>query len=112
MDDRKRFTVDLWGSHPDENNDDCWTGSDWDTMEEAVKAFEDIGSWCSWGDSRSTQWIILSERTGEGELTILRERRNPNYKPSRDNDDDWRREQAMQAGMAFGCDGYNDAMGW
>ena len=27
-------------------------------------------------------------------------------------DDDWQREQAMQAGMAFGCDGYNDMMGY
>ncbi len=28
------------------------------------------------------------------------------------NDDDWREEMAMQAGMAFGCQGYNDVMGW
>jgi hypothetical protein len=30
----------------------------------------------------------------------------------REVDDEWRREQAMQAGMAFGCDGYNDEMGY
>lgn len=29
-----------------------------------------------------------------------------------EDDDDWRQEQAMQAGMAFGCDGYNDYMGY
>lgn len=34
------------------------------------------------------------------------------YWQSDNRDDDWRREQAMQAGMAFGCDGYNDAMGY
>ena len=26
--------------------------------------------------------------------------------------DEWRREMAMEAGMAHGCAGYNDAMGW
>lgn len=33
-------------------------------------------------------------------------------KRARRRDDDWTRERAMQAGMAFGCDGYNDEMGW
>lgn len=28
------------------------------------------------------------------------------------DDSEWRREIAMEAGMAFGCDGYNDAMGY
>ena len=27
-------------------------------------------------------------------------------------EDDWRREIAMEAGMAFGCDAYNDIMGY
>lgn len=30
----------------------------------------------------------------------------------RDDCDDWKREAAMHAGMAFGCRGYNDAMGY
>lgn len=29
-----------------------------------------------------------------------------------ERDDDWKREQAMQAGMAHGCQGYNDVMGY
>lgn len=29
-----------------------------------------------------------------------------------DNDNDWQREFAHQNGMAFGCAGYNDAMGF
>jgi len=111
VENQKRYAVDLWGSHPDEGNDDCWTGHDCDTMKEALAAFEDIESWCSFGDLSSTQWIILSERTGEVELTILRERRNPNYH-RQVHGDEWRMEQAIQAGMAFGCDGYNDIMGW
>ena len=33
-------------------------------------------------------------------------------KQDREADDDWQREQATQMGMAYGCDGFNDAMGW
>lgn len=29
-----------------------------------------------------------------------------------DDDSDWKREQAMHAGMAFGCNGYNDFWGY
>lgn len=42
-------------------------------------------------------------------ISLIRQLR-PESTP--DNDDDWRREIAMEAGMAFGCDGYNDAMGY
>ena len=31
---------------------------------------------------------------------------------NRRSNDEWRREIAMQAGMAGGCDAYNDAMGY
>lgn len=34
----------------------------------------------------------------------------PERKPK--SDVAWRQEIAMEAGMAFGCDGYNDAMGY
>ena len=29
-----------------------------------------------------------------------------------EDDDDWRREMAMEAGMLHGIDAYNEAMGW
>ncbi len=32
-------TVNLWGSNPDAENDDCWTGLDFATREEALAAF-------------------------------------------------------------------------
>jgi|ETNvirnome_6_100_1030635.scaffolds.fasta_scaffold02398_5 hypothetical protein len=28
------------------------------------------------------------------------------------DDTEWRREQAMEAGMAFGCNAFNEIMGW
>lgn len=34
-----KYSVNEWGSHPDAGNDDCWTGEDFDTLEEAEAAF-------------------------------------------------------------------------
>ena len=39
----KPFTVSLWGSNPDEtDNDDCWTGDDFATREEAIKCYREV----------------------------------------------------------------------
>ena len=35
----KPYSVTYWGSHPDEDNDDCSTGDDFLTKEEALAAF-------------------------------------------------------------------------
>jgi hypothetical protein len=37
---------------------------------------------------------------------------NPDYRPSKDDDRAERSEFAMQQGMAFGVEAYNEAMGW
>lgn len=37
---------------------------------------------------------------------------HPDLRDDDCNDDDWRREIAMQAGMAGGCDAYNEVMEW
>lgn len=96
------YSVTHWGSHPDKDNDDCWTGDDFDTLEEA-KASEMYK-----GGDFSTEYIMLDGPD------INEVRKNPNYsaKEKRLNDSLDRSEFAMQQGMAFGCDGYNEAMGW
>lgn len=99
------YTVDLWGSHPDEDNDDCWMGEEFATLEEAKAAFDDPTAWAGWAEWSTCQWIILDGPD------IHLEKRNLKFKRSVD-DGEWKREQAMQAGMAFGCDGYNDEMGY
>lgn len=35
------YTVNLWGSNPNLENDDCWTGCDYATREEALAAYAD-----------------------------------------------------------------------
>ena len=39
----KPFSVTLWGSNPDEtDNDDCWTGDDFATREEAIACYREV----------------------------------------------------------------------
>jgi hypothetical protein len=104
----KPYSVNHWGSHPDEENDDCHTGEDFDSLDEALKAYHTNPS------DRSVAWIEIDglEDSELKKLGISRCRKNPKHRKTRDDDSDWKREQAMQAGMAFGCDGYNEAMGW
>ena len=101
----KPFTVSLFGSHPDEDNDDCWTGNDYATLTEAEKVF--VAPWETFLRDSSVAYFVL-----EGPGIDRQVRANPAFKPSKDYDSAERSERAMQAGMAFGCDGYNDEMGW
>jgi len=98
------YAVDYWGSHPDRNNDDCWTGRDFPSKEEALAFYNAEPAYYF---NSSTQFIVLSDPTGQ----ILCIRKNPGYQPTPDDQSDWKREAAMQAAMAFGCQGWNDYYG-
>jgi len=95
----KEYNVNYWGSHPDEENDDCWSGDDFHSKEEALICF----------NKDADDGIAYIEIDGPDIHDV---RKNPAFNPSEDDDDDWKTERAMQAGMAFGCAGYNDAMGY
>lgn len=95
------FSVLFWGSHPDADNDDCWTGQDFVSLEEARECFNAKVT------EGSTAYVELEGPDGRLDL-----RENPDYEPSEDDDSDWRREIAMEAGMMGGCDAYNEVMGW
>ena len=107
----EKYSVDLWGSHPNSGNDDCWTGKDFATKAEALRFFEnpwrdaDIASYCK---PESIAFIAISGPNGFEGL-----RANRAFRKDRVVDDsDWRREHAMQMGMMSGVDAYNDAMGY
>lgn len=92
------FAVNHWGSKPG-TNDDCHDGSDFQTLGEAQAAYQ----------TAPPAYVAWVELDGPG---VHCERKNPAYKPTRDDLDDWRREIAQQAGMGLGVEAYNDHMGW
>lgn len=107
----KAYGVCLWLTHPDDDNDDCMTGEDFDTLEEARACMANLEgtfnmvyySDCAFVELSGPDVHEVVERPG-----VLRRAR----KNAAADDAEWKREQAMQAGMAFGCDGYNDEMGY
>ncbi len=110
----KPYSVTLWGSNPDEtDNDDCWTGDEFFTLAEALTCYRAIcmhptdgklpkACGCDWE-------FVMIDGPDTHEVTANPDQRTQNRRRV-ENAYEWRREQAMQAGMAFGADGYNDAL--
>lgn len=113
----KPYSVTTWGSHPDAGNDDCWQGGDFASESEARIDFNLAILGDGYGvDRESTAYIMLDGPDlreivafGPYHTPAAQAARARRERAEREAD---RRERAMEAGMAFGCDGYNDAMGW
>jgi len=102
------YFVNCWGSHPDEDNDDCWNGVDFETEKAARFVFENPSEHFDYGCKSTTHIQLI----GPG-VHDVREFKFDEYKPDTGDDtSDWEREHATQAGMAHGVQGYNDAMGY
>ena len=102
----KPFNVNLWGSDPALENDDCWTGEEFDTLAEAQAYFADP---FKDADARFVRYhrhcTEYFELDGPGVYLV---RRNPDFRPDNGKQDDWAQESRMLAGMAFGIVGLND----
>lgn len=117
----KPYSVTLWGSNPDEtDNDDCWTGDDYATREEAIAAYREVvmfpdhsslakacgprGAWeCVMVDGPETHEVTQNPDRPSCE----RHRRELDR-----SDGEGLRERAMEAGMLHGVEAYNDEMGY
>jgi hypothetical protein len=98
------YTVLFFGSHPDEENDDCWYGMDFASEAEAELAFSADVENIKHCPARDVAYIMLDTEK------VNKIRANPSFRPERKSDSC--NEHAMQAGMMGGCEAYNDAMGW
>lgn len=96
------YSVVYFGSHPDNENDDCWGGQDFATKDEALAAYN--GPLIDPYYADCTAYIMLDGPD------INEMRPNPGFVPQRD--DGWRREIATQAGMMSGCEGRNEVLGY
>jgi len=107
----KLFSVCLWLTHPDQENDDCMTGEDFATEGEARACIINLGgtfdmvyhSDCAFIELDGPNVHEVIERPGVAKRAKRQARLDYSLERS---------ERAMQAGMAFGCDGYNDTMGF
>jgi hypothetical protein len=99
-----KWSVNHWGSHPDAGNDDCFTGDDFDTLEQAKAS--DLYLHASFD-------VMYIEVDGPIESKHHEVRRNPNYsaRECRMQDSLESSERAMQAGMMGGIAAYNEAIG-
>lgn len=105
-DPKRPYTVAIWGSEP-WTEDDCWTGEDYATLAEAeLAATQWEQTFAEHADDPDELWLEI-DGPDVSRAVKLRD-----GKKCRDDDDDWRREMAMEAGMLHGIDAYNDAMGY
>jgi hypothetical protein len=117
----KPFNVTLWGSNPDEtDNDDCWTGDDFATREEAILAYREVVMFpdhsqlarvC--GPRGSWEYVMIDgPETHEVTQNPDRPSCDRNRRELARDDAEWRRERATEAGMLHGTQAYNDEMGY
>lgn len=109
------YCVQLWGSDPDEANDDCWEGhevaSETEARELAAKVVAGELDWLqSPGD-----YVVIARRLPDVDgvrcFDPLEKRRIPGRRAKVDRDE-WRREIAREEGMLGGVDAYNDWSGY
>jgi hypothetical protein len=98
-----KYSVLHWCSHPDLGNDDLSTVRDFDDLDEALAFYN--------SDAESEVEYIELDGSPDA-LGRNPVRKNRTYIDTPDDDSEWRREMAVQNGMAFGCQGYNDTYGW
>lgn len=102
-------------THPDLGNDDCMTGDDFETVTEARAALT------AWPELHPKSEVYLCRYVMIDGPDIHEVIANPHMderaiaasdREERQYAKQCRREIAMQAGMAGGCEAYNDAMGF
>lgn len=104
----KDYTVTLWMTNPDvDDNDDCMSGMDFATVEEARECFNDVTAHFAFACYAGVPFVML-DGPGAHEVRM----RSKRALRAEDDGGEWQREIATQAGMEGGCDAYNDAMGY
>jgi hypothetical protein len=108
--DIEKIAVNHWGSHPDMDNDDCFTGDEFSTIDDAIAFYlqDPTDSSVEYIEIDLDDKILRAHG-------IVRFRKSGNFIPYNRNDnynDEWKRELANEAGMLGGVDAYNDMMGY
>lgn len=108
----KQYSVCLFLTHPDLDNDDCMTGADFDTEAEARECIANLHAHFSHASGVDECPFVMLDGPDVNEITERPGIARRNRRQAAMDRAEERRERAMQAGMAFGCQGYNDEMGF
>ena len=125
-DDLKRYSVTLWGSNPDEtDNDDCWTGDDFVTREEAIAFYQEVVMFPTSGRISDGVAHKMIRGCGHWEFVMIdgpdahEVTANPDQaacrrhrRELRQSNAAWRREVANEAGMLHGIEAHDEVMGY
>lgn len=110
-DTNKPYSVNLWSAHPESGEDACDTGTEFATLEEARACMADLDKYFNMRYFRTSPWVEL-DGPDVYEVVYDAEAHKRMQKERAAYEEMERRERAMQAGMAFGCQGYNEEMGY
>lgn len=102
------YCVEFWGSHPDENNDDCFTGKHFDNFEEALefgrRAVEGNIEYY-WKSSTAAIRVVSEEN--EEIVKVFFTANVVGFTPQKEGRDyEWESEQRWESRMLYGEDIY------
>lgn len=101
-----KYSISAWGSDRKLQNDDCFTSTEHNTLDEARA---DIATLKQWHDQQQVNWGYIYIDGPEGEV-YAEMNRNPN--PAWDQDDhSAEQSERFMVGMDHGVDAYNEANG-
>lgn len=111
------YEVDLWGSDPDQGNDDCFSSLSFKTKEEALECFNNPAKFFPPNIMFGAVFVAYDWDESFDKRRVLSEAEEVDYRfqmaqQEAAYDRACQQEIAMQAGMGGGCSCYNDAMGW
>jgi hypothetical protein len=105
------YELSIWISHPDNGADDCNSGVEFSSYEEARKGLDNLNGTFKPRAWAGCRWAMISGPHGAETFRLPEAFQRAADQLSRADRDD-RREAAQLAGMAGGCSAYNRAMGW
>lgn len=104
------YSVNAYGSNPNNKNDDCWYGVTFPTLAEAEYYYTHLPT--EWDADPDVVWVQLAQgNPNVADVTTIRQMRIKTGAAPTDTDT-WRHERAMEAGMLHGVNAYNDALGY
>ena len=103
------YTVNLWACKPG-TQDLCITGRDTNTESEAWAMYDNARDYFAgeFFEHENELWVEIIGPDFEDEMCVYKRDKQALC----DSDEEWRHEQAMEAGMLHGIDAYNEMMGY